>query len=64
MTRKSRKTQRRILASLMTGVFVLQQTMTLSVVASDISGVTGVNGIYNIDPTKTDGAVGFRQYQN
>ena len=45
MMRKSRKTQRRIIASLMTGVFMLQQTMALSVIASEISGVTGVNGV-------------------
>ena len=64
MTRKSRKTQRRIIASLMTGVFMLQQTMALTVVASDISGVTGVNGVYNIDPAHITGDLGFRQYEN
>ena len=64
MMRKNGKTQRRIIASLMTGVFMLQQTMTLTVVASDISGVSGQGGVYNIDPTKKSGDMGFRQYQN
>ena len=61
--RKSRKTQRRIIASLMTGVFMLQQTMALSVVASEISGFSQTNGVFNIDPTKVDGSTGFRHYQ-
>ena len=64
MTRKSRKTQRRVIASLMTGVFMLQQTMALTVIASDITGVTGNNGVYNIDPLSKNGATGFRQYEN
>ena len=61
--RKSRKTQRRIIASLMTGVFMLQQTMALSVVASEISGFNQTSGVFNINPTKIDGSTGFRQYQ-
>ncbi len=61
---KSRKNQRRIIASLLTGVFMLQQTMTLSVIATDITGVTGNNGVYNIDPTNVNGTTGFRQYTN
>ena len=64
MTRKSRKTQRRVIASLMTGVFMLQQTMALTVIASDITGVTGNCGVYNINPLTKNGATGFRNYQN
>src|SRR5574344_1942299 len=63
MTRKSRKNQRRVIASLLTGVFMIQQTMTLTVVASEISGITGNNGVYNIDPSSTNGNVGFRHYE-
>ena len=48
----------------MTGVFMLQQTMALTVVASDITGVTGHNGVYNIDPLSKSGSTGFRQYTN
>lgn len=32
--------------------------------ATDISGVTGNNGIYDINPTDKHGDVGFRQYNN
>lgn len=47
----------------MTGVFMLQQTMALSVVASEISGFNQTSGVFNIDPTKVDGATGFRHYE-
>lgn len=47
----------------MTGVFMLQQTMALSVVASEISGFNQASGVFNIDPTKVDGATGFRHYE-
>ena len=64
MTRKSRKTQRRVIASLLTGVFMLQQTMALTVVASEISGITnGGHGTFNIDPTNKAGDIGFRHYE-
>ena len=61
--RRRRKHQRRVIASILTGIFLVQQTMTLSVLASEISGVTGVNGVYNIDPTKTSNGIGFRHYE-
>ena len=64
MTRKSRKNQRRVIASLLTGVFMLQQTMALTVVASEISGITnGGHGTFNIDPTGKAGSIGFRGYE-
>ena len=47
----------------MTGVFMLQQTMALSVVASEISGFNQTSGVFNIDPTKVDGGTGFRHYE-
>ena len=63
MTRKSRKNQRRVIASLLTGLFLVQQTMTLTVVASEISGVAGSNGVFNIDPATKAGELGFRHYE-
>ena len=35
-----------------------------SVNATDITGVTGSGGIFNIDPGKVNGDVGYRQYEN
>ena len=56
---------------MLTGLFMVQQTMALSVFAAGVvsSGVTGTaNGkggtTYNIDPTKTNGNTGFRQYSD
>ena len=37
---------------------------TSSIAATDITGVTGTGGVYNIDPTKNIGSIGFRKYQN
>ena len=62
----SRKRQKRIIASMLTTLFVAQQSMLLSVVASEISGVNGNNGIYNINPSAlingTD--MGYRKYKD
>ena len=43
---------------------LLAATITLSANATDITGVTGRNGVYNIDPTSTSENVGFRVYEN
>ena len=63
---KSRKRQKRIIASMLTTLFVAQQSMLLSVVASEISGVNGNNGVYNINPSAlingTD--MGYRKYKD
>ena len=32
--------------------------------ATDITGVSGINGVYNIDPEINKGSVGFRHYEN
>ena len=55
-----------VLASLLAGVFVFQQSMLLPVVAegTNITGVTGVNGVYNINPATINGGLGIREYQN
>ena len=64
--RRSRKAQRRIVASILTGVFLMQQTMTLSVFASTItsvgSGVTQNGNTFTIDPMQTNGNIGFQKY--
>ena len=64
--RRSRKAQRRIVASILTGVFLMQQTMTLSVFASTItsvgSGVSQNGNTFTIDPMQTNGNIGFQRY--
>ena len=39
-------------------------TITTAQAATNISGVTGTNGVYNIDPERTTGTVGYRKYEN
>ena len=56
--------QRKVVASALTFCFFLQQSFCLQVMATQISGVTGVNGIYNIDPTAINGDIGFRKYDH
>lgn len=36
----------------------------LSANATDITGITGNNGIFNIDPSRVNGDMGFRDYEN
>ena len=62
----SRKNKKRILASILTGMFVLQQTMCINAFAeSNITGITnGGSGTFNIDPAISSGNVGFRGYED
>lgn len=64
--RQSGKNQKRTIAVLLTGLFMVQQTMGLSVfAASTISEVTnGGSGSFNIDPTTKNNGTGFRHYQD
>ncbi|MBD5402793.1 leukotoxin LktA family filamentous adhesin, partial [bacterium] len=63
--KNSRKRSKRVLASALTALFIAQQSMLLSVVASDITGVTnGGHGTFNINPEHASGNVGFRGYEN
>lgn len=64
--RQSGKNQKRTIAVLLTGLFMVQQTMGLSVfAASTISEVTnGGSGSFNIDPTIKNNGTGFRHYQD
>ena len=56
--------KRKMIASALTFCFFLQQSFCLQVMASNITGVTGDNGVYNIDPTATNGDIGFRKYSH
>ena len=56
--------KRKVVASALTFCFFLQQSFCLQVAATNISGVTGNNGIFNIDPTASNGDIGFRKYQD
>ena len=50
--------KRKVVASALTFCFFLQQSFCLQVLATNISGVTGNNGVYDIDPTATNGDIG------
>ena len=60
------KRPKRIVAAAITAMFLSHQTLMMSVVASEITGVTGNNGVYNIDPSAlingTD--IGYRKYKD
>jgi len=55
--------KRRMLAAALTVGFLMQQSIMLDTFATEITGVQGNNGIYNINPTDKNGDIGFRQYQ-
>lgn len=52
-----------LIAALSVG-FIMQQAIMTGAFATDITGVTGNNGVYNITPGAIRGDVGFRQYEN
>ena len=58
--------KKKVIASLLAALFVYNQSLTLTVIASEISGVNGNNGIYNINPSAlingTD--MGYRKYKD
>ena len=56
--------KRKVVASALTFCFFLQQSFCLQVVATNISGIEGNNGIYNIDPSAINGDIGFRKYHD
>ena len=45
----NKKRQQKIIASLLTGAFFLQQSIMLNTFASEISGSSGNNGVFNIN---------------
>ena len=65
------KNKKRIISALLTTLFLAQQSMLISVSATEITGVRGNNGVYDITPSalakKGDGSlstVGFRKYKD
>lgn len=56
--------KRKGLAAALTLSLLFQQALITGALATNISGVTGNNGIYNINPEKIQGHTGFRQYEN
>ena len=56
--------KRKLIAAALSVSFLLQQSALMGALATDISGVTGNNGIYNINPETIKGETGFRQYEN
>ena len=56
--------KRKMIATALVISFLAQQSFMTSALASDISGVTGNNGVYNINPTDVIGGMGFRKYEN
>ena len=57
----SKKTAKMSVAALLMALtFVMQQSLTTSVQATEITGVTGNNGVFNINPTGANAAgIGF-----
>ena len=62
MTRKNSK--RRVSVLLLALFFAASQSLFSSTHASDISGVVGNGGIFNINPEHAQNGIGFRDYQN
>lgn len=56
--------KKKLFAAVLSVSFAVQQSAFLGVYATDISGITGNNGIYNINPDQIKGDTGFRQYEN
>ncbi len=55
---------RKLLSAVVSVSFVIQQSTFLGVYATDITGITGNNGVYNINPAEIVGSTGFRGYEN
>lgn len=61
----SRKLSKMNIAALILAVsFAAQQSFDNIAAATNISGITGNNGVYNIDPAKVNGDIGLREYTN
>ena len=62
MTKKNSK--RRVSVLLVALFFAASQSLFNASQASDITGITGNNGIFNIDPSRAQNGIGFRDYTN
>ena len=58
------KNSRKLMAATLAVCFVAYQSLMFQASATDITGVTGNNGVFNIDPAGTHGSIGFRDYEN
>ena len=58
---KSKSRMKRVVASFLAMTMIGFQANLVSF-ASNITGITGNNGVYNIDPAKVNGSTGFRHY--
>ncbi|MBO6256584.1 leukotoxin LktA family filamentous adhesin, partial [bacterium] len=56
--------KRKVIASALTFCFFLQQSFCLQVMATNVSGAIGDNGIYNVAPSARNGDIGYRKYAN
>ena len=63
MTNSTKRRNRKI-AAMLTALFIAQQSMLLSVMATNITGIQGQNGVYNIEHQTKSGNIGFRSYDN
>ena len=54
---------KKVLASFLT-ITMLGFQANIMAFASNITGVTGNNGVYNINPSRTSGSTGFRHYND
>ncbi len=65
MKKNLRKHSKRAVSAVLTALFLSQQSMILSAVATEITAVNGNNGVYDVNPTamikNTD--IGYRKYQ-
>ena len=58
------KAGKKTVASALTLCFFLQQSFCLQVMATNVSGAIGDNGIYNVAPSARNGDIGYRKYAN
>ena len=56
--------KRKLFAAVLSVSFLMQQSTFLGVYATDITGITGNEGIFNINPSEIKGDMGFREYEN
>ena len=58
--------KKRIFAATLSSLFAIMQVTPMTAVASEITGVIGKNGTYNINPTAliTGTDIGYRKYKN
>ena len=61
ITKKCRQ-MRKVFSVVVVASFLTQQMLFFPALASNISNVTGENGVFNIDPTGINDDVGFRKY--